>query len=154
MNNFLAAFITGAFVTLLLRFPGFWLRVARLFVTIVGFLAFLFLTALILDSAYFEWSKPVYRPAASAVYYYQPGTEASDFMTGAVELAIERGFPIDMQRDKVDTPSLCFYDENGDMIVESQMYGLWSLYDVSVRFGVEPYVPRCPFNALLTRLGF
>lgn len=154
------ALLAGIFTALVLRIlfikgvARFLLNVSRLFVTVVGFAGALFMAALILDSAYFEWSKPVYRPAASAVYYYQPGTEESDFMTGAVELAAKRGFPIDFHEDRTDQPAMFFYDKDGNVIDESTMEGLWSLYDVSVRFGVEPYVPRCPFNALLTRLGF
>jgi hypothetical protein len=109
---------------------------------IVGFLTFLFLVTFVLYLVYQERNKPHYQPAATATFFYQPGEPNSDFMIGAVELAIKRKLPIRLIQSEIEVPILQFYDSYGKEIEESRMTGLWNLYDMNVRFGIE--VSQCP----------
>jgi hypothetical protein len=128
----------------------FLFNVTRLFVTIVGFTFFLAFLTVILDSAWKKYNEPVYRPAATADYFYTPGVESSDYMTGAVQLSAKRGFQIELLPiEGLDTPVMFFFDKNGNEIPESRMEGLWTLYDTSVRFGVYPQGSERP-NAWAT----
>ena len=124
-------------------------NVARLFITIVGFTFFLLFLTVISNSAWKQYNEPVYQPAASAVYFYQPGDPDSDFMTGAVELSVRRKFPIEFEETTIEVPMLCFFDKRGIEIEASRMEQLWNLYDVSVRFGVYPQGSERP-NAWAT----
>lgn len=122
-------------------------NVARLFVNIVGCTTFLVLSIFVVGRYIEQLSKPVYQPAAKAVYYYRPGHPGCDFMHGAVlhakvhdRLLITFVEVPNTPENNSSIPMVCFFDKDGNEIKESRMSGLWSLYDINIRFGIDTSV--------------
>lgn len=120
-------------------------NVARLFVILVGFSTFTAGSIFVTGRYIQELSKPVYVAASKAAFFYRDGHPGSDFMKGAVEHARDRDkLPIvfvpvpDSPENIIDIPMMCFFDADGVEIRESRMSGLWNLYDMNIRFGIEP----------------
>ncbi|GMU26190.1 MAG: hypothetical protein AMXMBFR16_10950 [Candidatus Uhrbacteria bacterium] len=116
-------------------------NVARLFVILVGFTTFTAGSIFVTGKYVQELRKPVYQCASEAVFIYSPGAPASDYMVGAVSLARDRGLPISFAEDaNFATPVMLFFDSDGMEINASRMTGMWNLYDMNIRFGIEPGV--------------
>lgn len=119
-------------------------NVARLFVILVGFSTFTAGSIYVAGRYIQEQCKPVYVSASSAKYFYFKGLPSCDYMQGAVELVRDRGLTIEFIEAlpygviEDELPCICFFDKNGNEIVESRMTGIWNLYDMNIRFGITP----------------